>query len=227
MGPCTSVIIPVRNGVRFIEEAVHSALHQLESEDEILIVDDASTDGTPELLKSISDRRIRLLVGSGKGVSSARNIGLREATGEFVAFLDHDDLWPEHRHAALLDVLLADVSLDCAFGRIRLRIEPDAVITRHLAGMDGQLSPSTSLCTALFRRRILHQVGNFDESMQHCEDTDYFMRLVEQHYRMVLCDVDALIYRRHSANATCDSIAMDDGLMQLLRRRRKRNSARR
>ena len=62
--------------------------------------------------------------------------------------------------------------------------------------------------------------------MRHCEDTDYFMRLVEHNYRPALCDVDALIYRRHSANATCNSEGMSDGLMELIRRRRIRNTAR-
>ena len=222
----TSVIIPVRNGVRFIEEAVDSAQQQLAEDDEIVIVDDASIDGTAAALARLLDQRISVLKGSGRGVSAARNIGLAEATGEFIAFLDHDDLWPPRRHAVLLETLVADVSLDCAVGRVRLRMEPDAIVTPHISGMEGRLSPSTSLCTALFRRRILDRVGRFDEGMRHCEDTDYFMRLVEHGYRAALCDVDALIYRRHSANATCNSEGMSDGLMELIRRRRIRNTAR-
>ena len=119
----TSVIIPVRDGVRFIEEAVNSALQQLAKNDEIMIVDDASTDGTATALARLSDQRISVLKGSGRGVSSARNIGLAAASGEFVAFLDHDDLWPPRRHTVLLETLLSDDSLDCAVGRVRLRME--------------------------------------------------------------------------------------------------------
>src|SRR5438477_2430339 len=110
----TSLIIPVRNGVRFIEEAVDSALRQLDPEDEIIVVDDASADATRSVLAGIPDRRMRVLDGSGRGVSSARNIGLAAAAGEFIAFLDHDDLWPPQRHAVLLQALIADVSIDCA-----------------------------------------------------------------------------------------------------------------
>jgi len=219
----TSVIIPVRNGVRFVEDAIASALLQLAPEDEIVVVDDASIDGTWPLLTRLRDRRVRVLAGSGRGVSSARNIGLAAATGEFIAFLDHDDLWPPQRHSRLLQVLLADVSVDCATGRIRLRMEPDAIAIPQLRDMDGRLAANLSVCTALFRRRIIDKIGGFAEEMRFGEDTDYFLRLVEHGYCSVLCDVDALVYRRHSTNTTCDVAGSEDGVMELIRRRRLRN----
>lgn len=226
MGALTSVIMPVRNGARFIQAAIDSALQQLAPEDEIVVVDDASTDETGSLLAGLRDRRVRVLAGSGRGVSSARNIGFAAAAGEFVAFLDHDDLWPPQRHELLLQTLLADVTVDCAIGRLRLHNEPDAIALPQLLDMEGRLAPNISLCTALFRRRILNKVGGFDENMRFCEDTDYFVRLLENDYRFVLCDVDALIYRRHSGNATCDVTGMNTGLMEMIRRRRIRNSKR-
>jgi glycosyltransferase involved in cell wall biosynthesis len=224
INPRTSVIIPVRNGARFIEAAVESALSQLAGGDEILVVDDASTDATREVLARFRDQRIRVIDGSGRGVSSARNIGIAGSTGEFVAFLDHDDLWPPLRHTALLQALMADGELDCAIGRLRLRMEDDAILVPQLADMDGRLAASLSLCTGLFRRRILDLVGPFDEDMRFCEDTDYFLRLVEKNYRVMLCDIDALIYRRHANNATCDIAGSEDGVMKLIRRRRMRTS---
>jgi glycosyltransferase involved in cell wall biosynthesis len=220
----TSVIVPVRNGVRFIREGIDSALQQLAPDDEIVVIDDASTDGTLSVLNRMQDRRIRVLAGSGRGVSSARNIGLAAASGTFIAFLDHDDLWPPERHPVLLQILMADPSIDCVTGRLRIRMEHDAVALPQLAAMEGQLAPNISLCTALFRRRILDTVGWFDEDMHFCEDTDYFMRLVELKYRVVLCDTDALIYRRHSTNATCDVASSERGIMELIHRRRIRIS---
>lgn len=223
----TSVILPVRNGARFVADAIRSALSQLAADDEIVVVDDASTDATRSVIADMREPRVRVLDGLGRGVSSARNIGLAAATGEFIAFLDHDDLWPPSRHDRLLGALLADADIDCAVGRLRLRMEHDAISLPQLATMDGRLAANLSLCTALFRRRILDLVGGFDEDMRFCEDTDYFMRLTERNYRVVLCDVDALIYRRHSTNATCDVAGSEDGVMQLIRRRRKRMSDRR
>lgn len=224
MSPRTSLIIPVRDGARFITEAIHSALAQLSPEDEIIVVDDASTDTTRTLVSGLNDPRIRLLEGLGRGVSAARNLGIAAATSEFIAFLDHDDLWPPGRHVALTQALLADGVIDCAFGRIRLRMEPDAVMLPQLADMDGALSVTLSLCTGLFRRRILDQVGPLDERMLFGEDTDYLIRLTERNYRAVLCDVDALIYRRHGANATCNVTGAENGVMQLIRGRRIRMS---
>jgi len=222
----TSVILPVRNGERFIAEAIRSALSQLAADDEIVVVDDASSDATRSVIAGMEEPRVRLLGGSGRGVSSARNIGLAAATGEFIAFLDHDDLWPSARHAALLGSLLANTEIDCAVGRLRVRMEHDAIPLANVATMDGKLVPSISLCTGLFRRRILDLVGGFDEDMKFAEDSDYFMRLMERNYRVALCDVDALIYRRHGSNATNDRAGAEDGAMQLMRRRRVRLSRR-
>jgi glycosyltransferase involved in cell wall biosynthesis len=222
----TSVIIPVRNGAKFVRDSIESALAQLSGGDEILVVDDASDDDTPRIIRQIEDRRIRVLDGMGRGVSSARNIGLAAAAGEFVAFLDHDDLWPGGRHGVLLHALLADPGLDCAIGRLRLRIEDDAILRPGLADMDGRLAASLSLCTALFRRRILDQAGDFDETLRFGEDTDYFVRLTELNYRFTLCEVDTLLYRRHRSNATCDVPAVRMGIVELIRRRRARMGGR-
>jgi len=226
MSTRTSVIMPVRNGMRFIEEALDSVLRQLAPDDEIVVVDDASNDATRLVLARMQDPRIRTLNGSGRGVSSARNIGLAAAAGEFIAFLDHDDLWPIERHPVLLQALLADITMDCAIGRLRMRLEQDAILLPQFAHMEGQLAPHLSLCTALFRRRILELIGGFDEDMRFWEDTDYFLRLKERDYRVVQCRVDALIYRRHSTNTTCDVAGSEDGVMQLIKRRRSRMSHR-
>jgi glycosyltransferase involved in cell wall biosynthesis len=222
----TSVIMPVRNGMRFISEALESVLHQLGPNDEIIIIDDASTDGTRSILARMQDRRIHVMDGLGRGVSSARNIGLAAAAGEFIAFLDHDDLWPPRRHAALLQALLADIKMDCAIGRIRLRMEQDAIVLPHLLDLEGALAPSLAVGTAVFRRRILDIVGGFDEEMQFCEDTDYYVRLREQNCHFVSCNVDALIYRRHSTNASCDVAGSRQDMLQMMRRRRVRMSSR-
>ena len=79
--------MPVRNGARFIREGIESALAQLADNDEILVVDDASTDATRAIVATINDPRLRVLDGAGRGVSSARNIGLSASVGEFIAFL--------------------------------------------------------------------------------------------------------------------------------------------
>src|ERR1700735_1471225 len=116
MSPKTSVIMPVRNGVRFVEAAIDSALPQLGPVDEIVVVTDPSRDSTLSVLARMQDRRIRVLNGAGRGVSSARNIGLAAAAGEFIAFLDHDDLWPEGRHRTMLLAMIGEPQIGAVFG---------------------------------------------------------------------------------------------------------------
>ncbi len=118
MNPKTSVIIPVKNGARFVAEAVASVLEQLGDGDEILAVDDGSTDETPAILSRIAHPGLRLISAGGRGISAARNMGFAAARGAFIAFLDHDDLWPADRHAAMLTAFQKDVELEAAYGRI-------------------------------------------------------------------------------------------------------------
>jgi len=197
--PRTSVIIPVLNGERFILGAVRSVLDQLDADDEVLVVDDGSTDGTRALL-DVPDRRLKLLAGPGFGPSAARNLGLRVARGELIAFLDHDDAWPAGRHAVLRAALLADRSLDAATGRILILVEPDGAVAGY-GNLHGNFGPSLPW-TCLFRRSITDKAGGFDESLRYGEDVDYYLRLLDAGMKLCHCDHDALVYRRHSGNAT-------------------------
>jgi glycosyltransferase involved in cell wall biosynthesis len=215
----TSVIMPVRNGLPFIVEALDSALQQLAPDDEIIVVDDASTDDTRPVLARIADPRIRILDGLGRGVSSARNIGLAAAAGEFIAFLDHDDLWPAERHRTMIQAMTDDQRLDAVFGRIRIRLDPGGVFWPWMLHQDGRHAPGTNLGNALYRSDLLRKIDGFDESLRIGEDLDYFNRLQKIDIRIALCDVDGLTYRRHTTNATNDQRVMKNMIFDLIRRR--------
>jgi glycosyltransferase involved in cell wall biosynthesis len=91
MSPMTSVIMPVHNGAAHITEAMASALAQLAQTDELIVVDDHSSDRTLSVVAAMAEPRVRVLSTPRRGVSAARNVGLAAARGEFIAFLDHDD----------------------------------------------------------------------------------------------------------------------------------------
>jgi glycosyltransferase involved in cell wall biosynthesis len=230
MSACTSIIVPVRNGAKFIREAIVSALPQLASSDEIIVVDDASEDETRAIVANIADGRIRLLIGTGSGVSAARNIGLASASGEFVAFLDHDDTWPTGRHQMMLKALRDDPEIGAVFGRMRVRFEPGAPHIERIAAMDNRHVGMVSVGTALFRKPAIDRIKGFDERMHFGEDVDFYNRLSEAGVRVELCDTDALIYRRHDTNASNDLAAMQEGMTRVLKNRidriraRKRNA---
>jgi glycosyltransferase involved in cell wall biosynthesis len=220
----TTVITPVRNGGRYIACAIESALAQLGGDDELLVIDDGSTDRTPEIVRSFDDTRLRLIVSLRRGVSAARNTGLALATGEFVAFLDADDEWPRGRHTAML-AHLAESPVDAVFGRVRLKRESDAV-NQHYQAADGQFVPYGQLGTGLFRHSVLKSVDGFAEDMTAAEDVDYYNRLNEAGMKLQLIDIDSLIYRRHAANVTNESAIVQQGLRDMLRRKLARARAR-
>lgn len=110
-----SVIIPTYNYGRFLKESLDSVLAQTLQDFEIIVVDDGSTDNTPEVLQSVSDARLRAIRISNSGVSTARNIGLKEAHGDFVAFLDADDRWRPTKLATQIALLTSEPSVGSVF----------------------------------------------------------------------------------------------------------------
>jgi len=227
MGTTTSVIVPVRNGAAFVGEAVASALGQLGDDDEIIVVDDASTDRTQAVLAGIGDPRLRRASCGGLGVSAARNVGLAVARGEYIAFLDHDDVWPAARHTVMSGVLRENPDIDAAFGRMRVKFEPGAQHNGRMSAMDGRHVGVASVGTGLFRRQVIARVSGFDESLHFGEDVDFYLRMMEAGMRVQLCDIDGLVYRRHASNTSNDLLSMERGLHDVLRRRiiRKRMTA--
>ncbi len=201
-----SVIMPVLNGARHIGEAIASVLPQLATDDELLVVDNGSTDGTPQLVAATGDRRLRLLHAATRGPAAARNVGLAAMTGELVSFLDHDDLWPPARLAGLLETLGAHPEADAVVGRIRVQF--DAGPEERYCRMDGLVSDKVVLGPFVFRAAVLRRIGSFDEALMQGEDLDFLLRVRAAGARTVQWPGDALIYRRHETNMTRD---IDEG----------------
>jgi len=214
----TSVIIPVRNGSNFIAEAVKSAMAQLGDVDELIVVWDDSDDDTISVLSGFKDPRIRIIKGPGIGVSGGRNAGIAASTGEFIAFLDHDDLWPADRHRKMMQVMADDPQVDAVFGRMRIRLDPGATPWQWVLDLDGRHVPGPNLGTGLFRGRLLRRIGGFDETLRFGEDLDYFLRLREMGMKISLCDVDGLIYRRHATNCTDNQLAVRKSVFDVMKR---------
>src|SRR4029453_13359524 len=115
--PDISIVMPVYNGEKFVETAIRSILMQ-QARFELLIHDDGSSDRTPEILDRLAAGDPRLIVtnGANAGPASARNICLQRARGRFVAFLDHDDLWPPGRLARQAAMLDGDAGIGAVLG---------------------------------------------------------------------------------------------------------------
>jgi glycosyltransferase involved in cell wall biosynthesis len=219
-----SVVIPVLNGAALVAEAIASALAQLGPHDEVIVVDNGSTDGTPERVAAHADARVRLLHGakrgpaaaSNRGPATARNRGIAAARGRFLAFLDHDDLWPPGRQAGLCAAIESHPGADAAHGRLRISFEGPR--DARYDAMDGLHLPDFGLHTYLFRRELLERVGPLDEALIYNEDIDYLLRLRAAGMRRIAWEGDAAIHRRHASNTTHDRVGYARGLLQVMHR---------
>lgn len=181
-----SVVIPAYNAAAFITHAVDSVLAQTYLHREILIVNDGSTDDTARVLEAYGEA-LRVIHQPNGGLSNARNRGIREARGEFVALLDADDRWLPTKLARQVELLQAHPEI--GFCSTRTRVEaPDGTPTGEwpCPQLDGALLRTLFLCNGsipgsgsgvLVRRCLFATVGLFDETLRSLEDIDMWMRL--------------------------------------------------
>ncbi|MES2460459.1 MAG: glycosyltransferase family A protein [Armatimonadota bacterium] len=204
-----SVIIPVYNGAPFLAATVESVLRQTYRPTEILLIDDGSTDDTPaiaERLQAESQGLLRRVYQANAGPSSARNHGLELAQGDFIAFLDADDLWPEKSLEVRTHALQADPALDVVTGQVRVLPE---------TGEGTIYGPN--LGAALFRRSVFDKVGVFDPTLRTSEDVDWFLRARENSVSIAQISAVTLHYRRHEASLTHQKSVADLQMLQVLR----------
>jgi len=225
-GPLVSVIVPCYNAARFVPEAVASVRRQQYQPLEILVVDDGSTDDTAGAAARLGGE-VRYFRKENGGVATARNLGLREARGEIIAFLDADDEWPDGKLGVQLARLDADADLDVVTGRIRYIALPGAETPDlHFEGPDRTLT-QVHLGAGLYRRRAFDRVGPFDETFRMSEDSDWFLRAREAGLKIVVMAEVTLLYRLHESNLTRNATARDYMMTELIHKsleRRRRTS---
>lgn len=211
-----SVIIAVLNGSRFIADALNSALPELGPDDEILVVDNGSTDDTLAIVEAIGDPRITALHQPVSGPAAARNMGIAAARGRFISFLDHDDMWPAGRLAGLVQTLAADPRAPSAIGRMHVLFEPGVERIPTYTTFDGLTTDMPFLGPYLFRAEAIAATGNFNETMRFGEDVDFLLRARDAVGRPLVWDGNCFIYRRHETNMTNDRPAVNHGALSML-----------
>ena len=193
-----SVIIPSYNRAHTLSRALDSVLGQTRPADQIIVVDDASSDGTKALLLRYPMVETQFLAHN-QGVSAARNAGLRQARHEWIALLDSDDEWLPEKLQLQVDAIAHNPEINIFHTNeiwIRNGIRVNAM-NKH-AKPDGQVyQASLALCcvspsSILMHRRVLKQCGVFDESLPACEDYDLWLRLFHR-YPVRLIDQALLI----------------------------------
>ena len=178
----TSVIIPTFNRLSFLKEAVESVLSQTYQDFELILVDDGSTDGTKEFAARRSDQ-LKYIYQENFGPSAARNRGIKESEGEYITFLDSDDLWLENKLQVEIDFMKLNLDAMVCYSdeiwiRRGVRVNPKNKHRKYSGWIFEQclllciVSPSS----VLMRREFFESVGYFDETLPACEDYDLWLR---------------------------------------------------
>ncbi len=204
--PTVSVILPVYNGEKYIECALNSVFSQ-ESIHEVIVVDDGSTDLTLAILEQFKDR-VRVLKQIRQGAAAARNLGVSTATGEYIAFLDADDIWTPKKIAKQLIVLNSDPSTEMVFGHVEEFSDLDSKGTLPKA---RGIMPGLSPITLLIRREVFEKVGNFATNWTRGEFIDWHARATERGIRgKVLPDILARRRVHESNSGHCEASERTD-----------------
>jgi glycosyltransferase involved in cell wall biosynthesis len=185
--PKVTVVVPVFNEVATIQRAIASVSRQTLADFEIIVVDDASTDGSGEAVAKMGEPQLRLIRhGRTQGAAAARNSGIRAARGELIAFLDSDDEWLPDKLAIQVGAMASDVAPAATCTAFYLA-HSDARVLRTPAARHGWQEEFLDGCfvspgsTLMVRRDVYKKVGMLDESLMRFEDWEWLIRLVDGH----------------------------------------------
>lgn len=217
-----SVIIPTYNRDAMLKEAVDSVLAQDYRDFELIVVDDGSTDSTPKILTTYHND-VTVIRRNNLGVSSARNAGIKAASGQFIAFLDSDDLWMPQKLSKQIDFFNANPgALICQTEEIWIRNSVRVNPKKRHKKVSGMIfNPSLELClvspsAVMIKRSLFETVGLFDESLPACEDYDLWLR-ISCRYPIHLIDTPLIIKRGGHADQLSRLPGLDKFRIQSLK----------
>ncbi len=208
MEPKVSVVIPVYNGEKYIRHAIKSVAEQTYPNVEIIVVDDGSTDNTKDLVTN-NFPSVVYVYQENQGAAAARNLGIKNSTGEYLAFLDSDDIWLPEKIARQMAAIKKNPEIKIVHTNIRVEVDGrmrDTVYpTDHQAGRIFEellLQQGSVVCsTLLLRRECLEKVGYFDEELRTAEDVHLFLRLA-YYYDFHFLNDALTIKVHHESNLT-------------------------
>jgi glycosyltransferase involved in cell wall biosynthesis len=212
-----SAIVPTFNGERYLEQALRSALDQSLPPFEVIVVDDGSTDGSCEIAESFG-HPVRCIRQTNMGVAAARNRGLSVATGEFIAFLDHDDLWPRPKLEIQVAALQANPDVGIVSGHIR--VFEGALPGRPWTGEGSREMPGSGYLQAtVIRRSVFDRIGLLSEDVGGAaDDLEWMVRARDLGVRRLMLDDVTALYRWHGDNTTADIDAAAAGQLEAVKR---------
>lgn len=222
--PLVSVVMPIFNGERFVREAIRNIVEQEYPATEIIVVDDGSTDRTGSIVRELP-YDIRYFKQEQNGPAAARNRGIRDTTGDLVAFLDVDDLWPEHNLRMLVDEMLQRPDVDIVRGHAQVMDYDPENGSVVFTGNPEEAYPDY-IGAGLYRKRVFTKIGLFDPSLRFAEDTDWYNRARERNVPMERLDAVTLWVRRHGRNMTHGKGPLELNMLRAFKKTLDRKRAR-
>lgn len=218
MNPNTlvSVIIPVKNGERYLGTAIESVKKQTYTNYELIIVDDQSTDQSASIAKSYPN--IKYILGIGKGSAAAYNTGIDAAKGELITFLDYDDFWTENKLMIQVNYLNEYPEVQYVIAKMKSFLEPGCSIPlgfrQELLDQDA-IAPIPG--TLVARKTLFDTIGKFNPNLNTAEDVDWFARCQDAKIKMSIIN-EVLLYKRvHGSNLSLNTTNNNQNLLKVLR----------
>jgi glycosyltransferase involved in cell wall biosynthesis len=173
--PLVSAVIPARDCERYVGEAIESALAQTHGAIEVIVVDNGSSDGTAAVARGFGDR-VRLVYEGKPGLGPARNAALTAARGEYIAFLDCDDLWEPRKTEVQLAAFAGDPAPDIVLGHVRQFASPDLDPAKAAElRIPAEPQPGLHVGAALVPRSVADAVGRWREDVQVSDSLEWFL----------------------------------------------------
>jgi glycosyltransferase involved in cell wall biosynthesis len=207
--PSVSAVLPVHNGEAFVVEAIESVLGQSRAVAECIVIDDGSTDSTPEAVLGLGEA-VTYIRQEQSGVSVARNHGARIACADLVAFLDHDDVWLPRKLECQVEALLANDATMALCGVTVVDAAGDVLATKRVSAREDLITgmlmfdgTQTVSCgsAGLIRRGALLAMGGFDAALSTSADWDLLLRVLLSG-TLTVVDEPLVRYRVHDSNMT-------------------------
>lgn len=221
--PIISVIIPAYNAEKTILETIYSVQKQTFSDFELIIINDGSTDNTLEILNTIQDSRIKIFSYENGGLSVARNRGISRATGEFIAFLDADDLWTSDKLELQLASLQKHPEAGVAYSWTHFMDEQgESFHADEPLFFEGNVYPQllvhnflASGSNPLITKQAIESVGEFNPSVSGAADWDYWLRLAAR-WPFVVVPKPQIFYRQSSSSMSSKVEFMEGCQIQVI-----------
>lgn len=212
-----SVIVVVRNGEQFLADALDSIDAQTQTPTEVIVIDGGSTDGSVAIAQSFAGACVIEQVGT--GLAAARNQGLHIATGEFIAFLDADDLWEPDKLACQSDYLRAHPACEVVTGHLLRFAEPNCPIpAQYQRGWLDQPVPAYTPAGLLVRRSLFERCGHFDPTLSIGCDSDWLARVQDAGWSPAILPQVVLRKRIHAGNLSSNLPLARREILALTRR---------